>query len=135
MDTLVRVNCVKAMVVCLAGSCAMLPGCGHHNSGPDLQIAGESTRLRITDPTPAASPWFDGSRITLVGARGEIVGLQILHRGGGPVTLTFPGAAGGSASAAVRVRGYAVEAFEVRRPSTEMYGGSHGKGSYADGLS
>src|SRR5512140_642154 len=134
MDTLVRVNCVKALVVCLAGSCVLSPGCGHHNVGPDLQIVGESTRLRITDPSPTTSPWFDGSRITLVVARGEVVGLQILHRGGGPVTLRFPAAAGASASPAVQVRGYAVEAFEVRRPSTGMYGGSHGKGSYADGL-
>jgi len=104
-----------------------------------LQIVGESARLRTTDPVPATSPWFDGTRISLVAARGEVVGLQVLHRGGGPVVLTLrprdavPG--GDGASSGVQVRGYAVDRLEVRRPSTAMYGGSHGVGSYADGLS
>jgi hypothetical protein len=49
---------------------------------------------------PATSPSFDGTRIALVAARGEVVGLQVLHRGGGPVVLTLrpreavPGGAG-----------------------------------------
>jgi len=97
-----------------------------------LQLAGESTRLRITDPVPPTSPWFDGVRVELVAARGEVVGLQILHRGGGPVALTFPAAA--AVAAPVQVRSYDVATLEVRRPSTDMYGGSHGAGRYADGL-
>jgi hypothetical protein len=111
----------------LVGTCAISPGCGRPGPGPALQIVGESTRLRVTDPVPAASPWFDGTRLTLVAARGEILGLQVLHRGGGPVALAFTGGS-------VGVRGYTVEAFEVRRPSTAMYGGSHGAGRYAEGL-
>ena len=132
MGTLVRVGCVRALIAwriaCLAAGCALLPGCRRHDPGPALQIVGESARLRTTDPTPATSPWFDGARITLVAARGEIVGLQVLHRGGGPVTLTLP-------ATPVQVRGYAVEPLEVSRPSTAMYGGSHGAGAYPDGLS
>jgi hypothetical protein len=115
--------------VCLAGTCASAPACYRTDPGPALQIVGESTRLRITDPVPARSPWFDGQRVAIRAARGEIVGLQVLHRGGGPVALGFPAAGG------VRVRGYAVEAYPVLRPSTAMYGGSHGPGRYAEGLS
>src|SRR5262249_5075728 len=44
------------------------------------------------------------------------------------------GAAGGATAGPVQVRGYDVEVLEVRRPSTDMYGGSHGAGRYADGL-
>lgn len=131
MDALVCGGCVRAEALAclwLAGTCAISPGCGHPATGPALQIVGESTRLRISDPVPASSPWFDGARVSLVAARGEILGLQVLHRGGGPVALAFP------AGARVAVRGYAVEALTVRRPSTAMYGGSHGAGRYADGL-
>lgn len=158
MGTLVRVGCVRVrgawrmvclitwLVTGLAGTAVMPLGCGRrdagHDPGPALQIAGESTRLRTIDPVPATSPWFDGVRVSLIAARGEIVGLQILHRGGGPVALRFPRAPGGTApqpassvGPGVEVRGYDVEHFEVRRPSTAMYGGSHGAGSYADGLS
>lgn len=127
VDRVARV--VNLWIVCLTGTCAFALGCGRPDPGPALQIVGESTRLRITDPVPATSPWFDGHRVAVIAARGEIVGLQVLHRGGGPVALAFP------RSGAVQVRGYAVEAFEVRRPSTAMYGGGHGAGRYAEGLS
>ncbi|HEX2689318.1 MAG TPA: hypothetical protein VHN14_22000 [Kofleriaceae bacterium] len=126
------------LAIGLAGSAA-LPGCGHreaarHAPGPALQVLGESSRLRTIDPTPATSPWFDGTRVSLIAARGEILGLQVLHRGGGPVALTFsPRQTAPTRS--VQVRGYDVEYFEVRRPSTAMYGGSQGGGSYPDGLS
>lgn len=134
MDPLVCGDRVRALVpacLWLISTCAITPACRHRDPGPALQIVGESTRLRITDPVPATSPWFDGARVAVVAARGEIVGLQVLHRGGGPVALAFPA---GSAAASVEVRGYAVDALEVRRPSTDMYGGSHGAGRYADGL-
>lgn len=113
----------------LIATCALVPGCRRTEPGPALQVVGESTRLRVTDPVPVASPWFDGARVAVVAARGEVIGLQVLHRGGGPVALAF--AAAGSA---VAVRSYAVDVLEVRRPSTDMYGGSHGAGRYADGL-
>jgi hypothetical protein len=137
----------------VAATCALPLGCGrrdagHRDLGPALQVVGESTRLRTTDPTPATSPWFDGARISLVAARGEVLGLQVVHRGGGPVALTLgrrgagsgdsgagAGPDAGLASSGVQVRGYAVDQVEVRRPSTAMYGGSHGAGAYADGLS
>ena len=96
-------------------------------SGQELQIVGESTRLRLEDPWPAASPWFDGARVTLVAARGETIGIQILQRPAAAVSLEISGPG-------LAIRGYAVESFEVSRPSTAMYGGSHGAGTYADGL-
>ena len=116
-----------ALAACLASTCAIALGCRRPDPGPALQILGESTRLRTTDPVPATSPWFDGMRISLVAARGEILGLQVLHRDGGPVALHL-------SSPGVQVRSYAVDVLEVRHPSTELYGGSHGAGPYADGL-
>ncbi|HEY0985823.1 MAG TPA: hypothetical protein VGD80_02185 [Kofleriaceae bacterium] len=131
------------LVVCASGTCAISPGCGRHDAAPAqqpaLQIVGESTRRRTIDPVPQTTLWFDGARVSLLAARGETLGLQVLHRGGGPVALTLrapssaPAGSGGASS--VQVRGYAVELLEVRRPSTEMYGGSHGPGVYAEGLS
>ncbi|HEU4726285.1 MAG TPA: hypothetical protein VFT22_00280, partial [Kofleriaceae bacterium] len=118
----------------LAGTCALWLGCGRPASGPALQILGESVRLRIDDPPPAISPWFDGTRVSVVAARGETIGLVVVHRGGGPVTLTLTRGSD-AARRAIAVHGYAVEALAVTRPSTGMYGGSHGAGAYADGLS
>src|SRR4051812_29083514 len=135
-DGLVRGTCVRAVIAAwLMGTCAASPGCrrlGPVDRGPDLQIVGESTRLRTTDPVPATSPWFDGTKVAIVAARGEHIGLQVLHRGGGPVDLTFRQPDGASRSADVRQ--FSVAQFEVHRPSTELYGGSHGAGWYADGL-
>ncbi|HEY6176266.1 MAG TPA: hypothetical protein VIX73_17545, partial [Kofleriaceae bacterium] len=91
----------RSAAMCLAATCAIALGC-RPDPGPALQIVGESTRLRITDPVPATSPWFDGARVEVVAARGEIVGLQVLHRGGGPVALRLP-------AGALEVRGYDVE--------------------------
>lgn len=93
--------------------------------GPDLAIVGESTRVRLEDPHPTTTPWFDGRTVTLAAARGETLGLQILQRTPAPVHLELPG---------TRVRTYEVEAFRVTRPSTRMFGGSRGAGRYADGL-
>jgi hypothetical protein len=135
-DRLVRGTCVRgALAAWLMGTCAASPGCrrlGPVDQGPDLQIVGESTRLRTTDPVPATSPWFDGTKVSIAAARGEHIGLQVLHRGGGAVELTFRQPGGASRSADVRQ--FSVEQFEVHRPSTELYGGSHGPGRYADGI-
>jgi hypothetical protein len=95
------------------------------NPGPDLQVLGESTRWRVGDALPATSPWFDGTTVTLVGARGETLGIQVFHREPGSVQLDLSKAS---------VRAFDVEAYVVKRPSTEMYGGSHGEGAYPDGL-
>jgi hypothetical protein len=88
-------------------------------------VLGESARLRSDDELPASSPYFDGTRVVLVAARGETLGIQVWHRAGGPVTLSLPGA---------RVVAYGVDAYRVVRPSSELYGGSHGAGWYPDGL-
>ncbi len=111
-------------MVCAAATCAVAPGC-RRDAGPELQILGESARIRVDDAVPRASPWFDGTRVTLVAARGETLGIQVWHRGGGPVSLAISGA---------RVQGFAVTAVGVVRPSTGMYGGSHGAGAYPDVL-
>jgi hypothetical protein len=95
--------------------------------GPDLQIFGESTRLRLDDRRPVTSPWFDGDRVTLVAVRGETIGIQIVQQLSAAVTLEIAGPG-------LAIRGFAVESFPVARPSTKLYGGSRGAGTYADGL-
>ena len=114
----------RCRIAWLAGICAASLGC-RAEVGPALQLTGESAR-RAADPVPASSPWFDGAQVRVVAARGETVGLQVAHRGGGPVTWQLP--------PAVQITGYDVESFEVHRPSTALYGGSHGAGRYPDGL-
>ena len=69
----------------------MSPGCRDRDPGPALQIVGESFRRRTSDPVPATSPWFDGTKVSIVAARGETIGIQVLHRGGGPVALHIEG--------------------------------------------
>lgn len=113
----------------LALAAAAAPACRREAvpPGPELQILGESTRLRLEDPVPADSPWFDGARVTLVAVRGETIGIQVVQRRPAPAQLAIAGPG-------VAIRGYAVESFVVRRPSTALYGGSRGAGTYADGL-
>jgi len=112
----------------LAAICALAAGCRRaRDPGPDLQIVGESTRVRAESPVPATSPFFDGTRVSLVGARGETLGIQVLHRDRTPTALTF-------SDAAITIRGYTVEAFRARRGSTAMYGGTQGAGTYPDAL-
>jgi hypothetical protein len=95
--------------------------------GPDVQIVGESTRVRLEDPVPAKTPWLVDGTVPLIAARGEKIGIQVLHRSAGPVTLAI-------SAMSVLVRGYAVESYKVTRPSTEMYGGGR-EGTFADALS
>jgi hypothetical protein len=101
--------------------------CNRTQPAPEIQVLGESARLRSDDPLPTSSPYFDGARVAVVAAHGETIGLQVWHRGSaaGAVTLDLPGA---------HVASYAVEAYRVVRPSSELYGGSHGAGMYPDGL-
>ncbi len=111
----------------------MPPPLAQSPTEPDLQIVGETGRLRIDDAAPATSPWFDGHTLAVTATRGETVGLQIIHRAdgkaGGAVQLRWPDGTKGVTS-----HGYAVEPLPVLRPSTALYGGSHGGGWYADGL-
>ncbi|HET9987441.1 MAG TPA: hypothetical protein VFQ65_02955, partial [Kofleriaceae bacterium] len=62
----------------------------------------------------------------LVAARGETIGMQVLHRVAGATTLALP---------KTQVHGFAVERVQVVHPSTSMYGGdSRGAGDYPDEL-
>jgi hypothetical protein len=115
----------SVLVMCGFATCALVASCKHPDPGPDLQIIGETLHVRSTDGVPRTSPWFDGKRVELVGARGEVLGIQVLHRGGGPVTLALPGAT---------VAGYDVLRVPAAHGSTEMYGGGRGPGDYPDEL-
>ncbi|HWU90929.1 MAG TPA: hypothetical protein VN253_26870, partial [Kofleriaceae bacterium] len=58
---------------------------------PALQIVGESARLRLEDRAPSSSPWFDGARVTLVAARGETIGIQVVQRRPAAAALELAG--------------------------------------------
>jgi len=90
---------------------------------PSLAIVGDTVKLRRDDKAPATSSVFDGKMVRLRGARGETLGLQVLH----------------VAFAELRVDGVAIDPFkirylDVREPSTAMYGPSRGKGAWPDPL-
>lgn len=93
-----------------------------------MQVLGDSTRLRASEPSPAASPFFDGERVHLRGARGETLGLELRIADGHErrVSLELTGGIG--------VASFSVGALEVREPSTDMYGASTGRGRYPDVL-
>jgi hypothetical protein len=95
--------------------------------GADLMIVGESTRLRIADPFPASSPFFDGTTVKIIAARGETIGLQVLFRGERAVAarLDQPG---------ISIRRSAIEPVMVTRASTVLWGPTRGPGAYPDRL-
>jgi hypothetical protein len=116
-----------AAIASLAATCALSPGCRRDvDPGPDLQIVGESTRVRLEDPYPAQTPWLVDGTVLLVSGIGENVGIQVLHRFPGPVTLTF-------AYEHILVSAFDVDSFPVTRASSEMYGGGR-TGTFPDGL-
>src|SRR5262245_745387 len=97
--------------LCVVATCAITPACDRHTPidlGPDVQIVSEALRLRVGDPVPRVSPFFDGTTVKLVAARGETLAFQVLHRGAGTAALHLDG---------VGVQGYAVAPVVVRRPS------------------
>lgn len=96
---------------------------------PELTVVGESTRLRMEGPRPEKTAWFDGETVSLVAARGETIGIQVVLRLPAAMKLTLPEVDG------ISVSSFDVESFGVIRPSTAMYGGSQGRGTYPDGLS
>jgi hypothetical protein len=110
-----------ALLLCVMVACGRKPAA----PPPELVVVGESTRVRLEGERPATTAWFDGQRVSLVAARGEVLGLQIVSRAAAPVTLAIQG---------VTVEGFDVESFTVSRPSTAMYGGSQGAGTYPDVL-
>lgn len=99
------------------------------HAGPRLQVLGESTRLERDAPSPSRSAVFDGASVTLRGARGETLGLQVRmnDRQARRVLLEL---FGNRAS----VKGFEVRSLEVKEPSTAMYGKSAGRGAYPDVL-
>jgi hypothetical protein len=110
----------------IATACVLLGACrGERAATPDLTVVGESTRVRLESERPAKTAWFDGQRISLVGARGEVLGIQVVQKTAAPASLAIAG---------VVVFAFEVDSFAVLRPSTAMYGGSQGKGTYADAL-
>lgn len=120
-------NVRATIAASLAATCALSLGCRRDvDPGPDLAIVGESTRVRLEDPYPAQTPWLVNGTVELVMARGERLGIQVLHRTPGATTMTF-------ANASISAAHFDVESFAVTRPSTEMYGGGRG-GTFADGL-
>lgn len=108
---------------------AMCIGCAGRkpDPGPDVQVLGESSRVRLDAPVPASSAWFDGTKVATVAARGEVIGLQVLHRSPQPATLTL-------ADPHITVRAYTVDHLRARHASTALYGPGQGAGEYADGL-
>lgn len=92
---------------------------------PDVVVVGESSRIRLEATRSERTAWFDGQRISLVAARGEVLGLQVVQRDAAPASLAIPG---------VAITGFEVDSFYVPNPSTAMYGGSQGRGTYPDAL-
>jgi len=101
---------------------AVLIACGRPS--PGVHVVGE-TAIRVGDPVPATSPWFDGTTVTLAAARGETLGIQVLH-GDGTAILAIPDA---------NVLAFAALTVRVRHASTALYGtGGRGAGDYPDEL-
>ena len=92
----------SARKACLLVTCAFALAC---HARADLKIMGDAR--------------FDGQRVTLVAARGEVLRLLVFAR---DARLDLPG-----------VRAYSVEHVRARRASTELYGGG-AAGEYPDVL-
>jgi len=95
--------------------------------GAALVVVGESTKLRAAEALPATSAIFDGTTVRVRGARGEVLGVQVLRAATSATTVSL-------AVDGARVDGFAVALADVRRPSTMMYGPSRGRGQYPDRL-
>lgn len=98
----------RLATLCAVVTCANAPGCKRHDPEPGPPFSGD---LRS-----------DGTRVTLVAAAGETLGLRVTA---GPASLKIFDAT---------VQPFAVEPAVVTRPSTAMYGGSRGAGAYPDAL-
>lgn len=113
----------------LVVAAAALAACQTRPAGPALTVVGEGTRPRWTDALPAASPFFDGARVRLRAARGEVLGVHVVRAGRGQAAVGLDLVAAG-----VTVTAFAVDHHTVALPSTAMYGGSRGPGRYPDRL-
>jgi len=94
------------LAVCATVTCAFALAC--KSPAPALEIIGDAH--------------FDGRRVSLVGARGEILGLRIEHAGG-TVRLELPG---------VPTHAFGIDSVKATRASTALFGGGRGAGAYPD---
>jgi hypothetical protein len=120
----------RAVVLAALVAC----GGGAAPRGADVTVVSEGARLRWEDPLPAQTAIFDGERVRLRAARGEVLGVHVVRKpdsgeGGGPAAVMLTLAAPG-----VRVEAFTVDHGRVSKPSTSMYGGSRGRGRYPDRL-
>src|SRR5262245_46315077 len=119
------------IALCVLVTCAGALGCKRRapaDPGPDVQITSESLRLRRSDPVPRTSPFFDGTKLSLVAARGETIAFVVHHRGNQATGVAL-------AAAGITVRTWGVAGITARRASTPgIYGVTTGTGTYPDVL-
>jgi hypothetical protein len=116
-----------AVAFVLAAACGKSEPSRPAPDGSAVMVVGASTRLRLTDPIPSTSAFFDGTTVTVTIARGETLALQVLYRGAQPVDVTL-------GSTEIAVRRFAIEPVTVTRPSTVLWGPTRGAGVYPDRL-
>jgi hypothetical protein len=126
---IVAVPAAVALAVAVAAALVIAGGCEEPVvRGPDLQIVAESVKVMGDGARPAESALFDGKTVRLRGARGEVLGVQVLRRpGAAEIRLDLPGAV-------AAVRGFEPRFLEVTLPSSELFGESRGQGRYPDVL-
>lgn len=122
----------RARALALCGLAACSGGGDAWPRGADLAVVGESARLRWSDPLPATTAIFDGTRVRLRATRGETVGMHVIWRDAHEEEVSLE--LGDDDRADVRVDAFTVDYGNVRSPSTSMYGGSKGRGRYPDRL-
>jgi hypothetical protein len=93
-----------------------------------VQVLGDSARLAASEPSPSTSPFFDGERVHLRGARGETLGLEVRVGDGKSRAVSLELTAGATVSS------FSVGDLDVTEPSSELYGPSKGRGRYPDVL-
>jgi len=96
---------------------------------PELQVVGDSVKVKAGEALPRASALFDGRRLELRAARGETLGVQVLQRRDGDSTLRLE-----LPERVAHVQAFELRTLEVREPSTALYGESRGSGRYPDVL-